>query len=292
MILGRRFAGAVVAALAIVVVGAAGFASTANAATAYRYWTYYVAAPGTAAWTYSQRGPAAEHPQDGEVQGWRFAIQADRSGGLIPRLSPDFAKLCGAQQPQSGKVRVGIVLDFGVADDAPAAERPPASVVTGCVQVADGANGVDVLDAAVGAGNVRIGQGLICGINGYPRSECADVVAAPKPAAHKSASPKAPVATEKPTVAPTTATPATPSGTPTAITSTSPTPTAAPQTAVVPSSSSSSLSPTASASASVSSLDDLKKPRHNGFPVGAVVGGVLVVGLGIAAAVRAVVTRR
>ena len=294
MILGRRFAGAVVAAVAIVVgvaVGVSGFASTANAATAYRYWTYYVALPDTTAWVYSQRGPATEHPQDGEVQGWRFAVQADRSGGLTPRTAPVFAKLCGAQQPQSGKARVGIVLDFGVADDAPAGERPPAGVVTGCVQVPDGANGVDVLDAAVGAGNVRIGQGLICGINGYPKSECADVVAAPKPAASKSATSKAAVATEKPAVASTAKAPATPGATPAPSASASPTLSAAAKT-VVPSASAGAPPPSPSATASVSSLGDLKEPSHNGFPVGAVVGGVLVAGLGIAAAVRAAVTRR
>jgi hypothetical protein len=289
---GRRFAGALVAALAIVV-GASGFASTAHAATAYRYWTYYVAAPGTASWTYSQRGPASEHPQDGEVQGWRFAIQADRSGGLTPRLTPDFAKLCGtqaAQTAQAGRVRVGIVLDFGVADDAPAGERPPAGVVTGCVQVADGANGVDVLDAAVGAANVRIGQGLICGINGYPKSECADAVAAPKPpspkpAPSKSATQKPPATTAKPATTQVTTAASSPSGEPTASAS-SPSPTAKPtlQTTVVLSASAPTPSP--SASASVSSLGDLKKPSNKVFPTGAVIGVVLVLGLAVAAIAR------
>jgi len=225
------------------------------------------------------------------VQGWRFAIQADRSGGLTPRLTPDFAKLCGTRSAEVGKVRVGIVLDFGVADDAPTGERPPADVVTGCVQVADGANGVDVLDAAVGTANVRIGQGLICGINGYPKTECADVVAAPKPTASKSVTPKPPAATEKSVAAPTAKTPATLSGTP-APSAPAPTPTPTPthETTIVPSAS--APPPSASAIASVSSLGDLKEPSHNGFPVGAVVGGVLVAGLGIVAAIRAVVSRR
>lgn len=297
MILGRRLAGAVMAALAIVV-GVAGFAATAHAASAYRYWTYYIAAPGTSAWAYSQRGPAAEHPQDGEVQGWRFAIQADRSGGLTPRLSPDFAKLCGTQQAQSGKVRVGIVLDFGVAQDAPAGEHPPADVVTGCVQVADGASGVDVLDAAVGAANVRIGKGLICGINGYPRSECADVVAAPKPTSatpttRKPTASKTAVTTEKSAVTPTPKTTTSPSGAPTAIASAlprtprptpTPTPTASLERTV--SLGASASAPNPSSSASVSSLGDLKKPSNKVFPTGAVIGVVLVLGLVVAAIAR------
>lgn len=288
MSLGRRCAGAILVALALVV-AVASFSRTANAATAYRYWTYYVSPPNAAAWSYSQRGPASEHPQDGEVQGWRFAIQADRSGGLTPRVAPDFAKLCASQPATAGKVRVGVVLDFGVADDAPAGEHPPANVVTGCVLVADGASGVDVLDAAVGAANVRIGQGLICGISGYPKSECADVVAAPKPTAAKSASPKAPApakitATATPTPAATV-----PADQP-AASAPAPTTTATLESTVALSSS--AVPPSTAASESVDTLSDLKKPSNKTFPTAAVIGVVLVLGLAVAAIVRGLGARR
>jgi len=79
---------------------------------------------------------------------------------------------------------VGIVLDFGLPGDAPAGETPHGTVA-GCVHVPDGATGMDVLMAAVGSGGVRIGTGadvgLVCGIAGYPRSECAPVVDVAQP---------------------------------------------------------------------------------------------------------------
>lgn len=290
MTLGRRGTGPIVVALALVA-GVVGFSGSATATTAYRYWTYYVAAPNTAAWAYSQRGPASEHPQDGEVQGWRFAIQADRAGGLTPRFSPDFAKLCGSQPVTSGKVRVGVVLDFGVADDAPAGERPPASVVTGCVEVADGANGVDVLDAAVGAANVRIGQGLICGIDGYPKTECAVSVTAPaKPTTTPTtALAKPPTSTGKAPAAPTT-TPSAPAAppTPTAAGSQPAGTTAAGSTAP----STSASRPNASTASSTTPLAALKKPKQKVFPTGAVIGVALVFALAIAAVVRGSGSRR
>lgn len=292
MTLGRRFAGVIVVALAFVV-SLAGFSPrTAKAATAYRYWTYYIAAPNTAAWTYSQRGPAFEHPQDGEVQGWRFAIQADRSGDRTPRFAADFGKLCASQPATPGKVRVGVVLDFGVAGDAPAGEHPPANVVTGCVEVADGASGVDVLDAAVGAANVRIGQGLICGIEGYPKTECAVAVTAPAATTSTGVTPttaKPPTATAKSTVAPT-ATPSAPAtaATPTAAAS-RPSGTTAPPSAGP---SSTATPPSASATSSITSLAALKKPKQKVFPTGAVIGVVLILGLAVAALVRGSGARR
>ena len=161
-------------------------ASRAHAATAYRYWAYYVAHANT--WQFSQRGPAAEYPVDGEVQGWRFAIQAEAGKGLAPRALPDFAKLCGATPATAGQLRVGIVIDFGVSADAPAGEHPPGTAVSGCVHVAEGGSGADVLRAAAA---VRIGTGsdggLVCGIDGYPTNECAAVVTAKPPPTPKAA---------------------------------------------------------------------------------------------------------
>jgi hypothetical protein len=190
----------------------------ASAATAYRYWAYYVAHGST--WQYSQRGPASEYPVDGEVQGWRFAVQVDAANGLLPGATPDFAQLCKSTPAKAGELRVGVVIDFGLATDAPAHEKPPAGVVRGCVSVHDGATGATVLEAA---GAVRIGTGadagLVCGIDGYPKTECAVAVttsatpptATPSPtpsranatataSTHQPATP--PAATPSPTIAP------------------------------------------------------------------------------------------
>src|SRR5476651_774577 len=133
---------AALAGYAAVVIAVPGQAS---AATAYRYWAYYVA-HGTS-WQYSERGPATEYPVDGEVQGWRFAVQVDAANGLLPRAAPDFATLCASTPAKAGELRVGVVIDFGLATDAPAHEKPPAEVVPGCVYVQDGATGAAVLQA-------------------------------------------------------------------------------------------------------------------------------------------------
>jgi len=298
---GRRYASAVFAALAIVAATGCfvGLRSgTAEAATAYRYWAYYVASGST--WQYSQRGPAFEHPVDGEVQGWRFAIQAEAATNVAPRVAPDFAKLCASTPAKSGDLRVGIVLDFGLASDAPTGESPRSQVVSGCVQVPTGSTGVDVLDAAVGASNVRIGNGLICGIDGYPKTECAAAVSAPNssPTPTKSlttptksraasATAQAPAATQAPTAtqppAAATAAPAQ-SSQPLAV----PTPDPA-SAASVPAATSGSATSAAS-SLPLASLQAGHK--SNGFPIGAVVGGVLVVALGLGATLKARAGRR
>src|ERR1700726_3253394 len=91
---------AVCAAVVITVPG------QARAGPPYRYWAYYVA-HGTS-WQYSQRGPASEYPVDGEVQGWRFAVQVDAGNGLLPRAAPSFARLCASTPAKAGELRVGV----------------------------------------------------------------------------------------------------------------------------------------------------------------------------------------
>jgi len=294
---GRRSAGAGSLALAFVVglTALVGMAGAAHAATAYRYWAYYIAAGNS--WQYSQRGPASEHPQDGEVQGWRFAIQADQSGELVPRTTPNFGALCASTPAQDGKIRVAIVLDFGVASDAPAGEHPPANVVTGCLRVTPGVTGLDVLNAAVGASKVRIGgSGLICGIDGYPSTECAPAVEIPKPSATQAKPAPTPTPTTKaPAVQTPSQRPAATAGTPT---STAATQVTAPQSSAGSTSGSPTLSSTPTLSAAIApssptTLDALRtSSSHHVFPTGAVVGGVIVVALGVAAAVRAFGGRR
>ena len=273
-------------------------APPAHAATAYRYWAYYVAAGN--AWNYSQRGPAFEHPVDGEVQGWRFAAQSVGSQEILPRYRPDFATLCANAPAQQGQLRVGLVIDFGVSADAPPGQQPPSRVFTGCVQVPAGSTGMDVLDAAVGAGNVRIGTGrdvgLVCGISGYPQAECA---AAAAPATAETTAP-APG-----TQAPTTQTPATPrQAVPAPATSATSRATHRAETTVgaTPGSTMPSAPPlsstvpapgSASVAATTSGLADLRRHESGGgFPIGAVIGGGLVVLLGAGAAWRIWAARR
>ena len=276
-----------VAALAGYAAVVATVSGTASAATAYRYWGYYVA-HGTN-WQYSQRGPASEYPVDGEVQGWRFAVQADAGNGLLPRAAPDFAKLCASTPARAGELRVGVIVDFGLATDAPAHERPPAAAVPGCVYVHDGQTGADVLAAAAA---VRIGTGsdagLVCGIDGYPKTECAVAVVAhapsPTPSPKTSRTPApAPAPAPAPSVTPSVATaPAIPAPN-----------TGPPATATVPArhdAAASSPDPTAAsaatqAPASALSLAALRSStRHgDGLQGTAVAGIALIVALGAGA---------
>jgi hypothetical protein len=273
----------------------------ASAATAYRYWAFYLGHAGSG-WQYSERGPAYEYPVDGDVEGWRFAIQADAANGLLPRAKPDFATLCASSPPKAGELRVGVVIDFGLATDAPANERPPAGVVPGCVYVQDDETDMNVLAAAA---TIRIGTGsyvgLVCGIDGYPKTECP--VAA---AAHSSAPPApTPAPTHAHTQQPATA--ATEQPPPTARSSGS-TPSVSSAATVPPSagvqSTVASVQPLASAQSSAhagssatataeaapaTSLSALRSSgRHNGrVPAATIAGIALIVILGAGAVWRA-----
>ena len=288
----------IVATLAAVTVAVA---PPAHAATAYRYWAFYVAAGDS--WNYSQRGPAFEHPADGEVQGWRFAAQSPGSQDLLPRYRPDFAILCANTPAQQGQLRVGVVIDFGVPADAPPGQQPPSQVFTGCVRVPDGSTGMDVLNAAVGAGNVRIGTGryvgLVCGISGYPKAECAAAAAAAAtatPATAVTTEPAAPAPTAQTSTIRTPATPsqavAAPATSATSGAAQRAATTAGATPALTPPLSSAAPAP-ASAATTTSGLADLRRHESGGgFPIGAVIGGGLVVLLGAAAAWRIWVARR
>ncbi len=268
-----------------VAVAVVGWAGAARAATAYRYWAYYVASPGSTTWQYSQRGPATEHPAQGEVEGWRFAVQADAGSGLLPRATPDFTALCGAAAPKSGDVRVGMVIDFGTAADAPGGETPPAGVAVSCVEVKAGSTGFDALQAAVGAANVRVGTagstaGLVCGIDGYPRSECTNAVAAPRstPAAGQATPAPAPPAatTSEPTTTP-------PSAAATSTAATSATATSTP----APSATNSSRAPLPVATP----LSGVHPASGSPFPAGAVAGLVIATLFGAVALARSLAKR-
>ncbi|NCV83622.1 MAG: hypothetical protein EBW41_02850 [Actinobacteria bacterium] len=130
----------------------------AYAETGYRYWGYFQAPSGATSWTPAMTGPSIEVKDD-----------------------PDFAELCGQTSEVSGKVRVGLVVDFGVGEIAPDGETPR-EFFSDCVVVPQGSVGLDVLEAVL---DVRAADsGLICGIAGYPAQECGaeidmDILTAP-----------------------------------------------------------------------------------------------------------------
>ncbi len=158
---------------ALVLAAMVGTWGASNAeATSYRFWSYWVGSD--SGWTFSSQG-ASRRPANGTVDGWRFAVSEASSSTTPPRHTASFARICGATPPQEGKKRVGLVVDFGTTADAPDGETPPALVTT-CVVAPEDANGYTVLASAV---QLRTDAGLICGMNGYPETECGVAVADP-----------------------------------------------------------------------------------------------------------------
>ncbi len=183
MIVRRR--GVVAAAVAVVATTLiAVFGLTAPAeATSYRYWTYWLG--GSGSWDFSTRG-ADRVPADGTVDGWRFAISEEAGSSSTPRVSSSFAAICGDTEPVANSKRVGLVLDYGTAAEAPPGESPPARVVARCVVVPTAANAYEVLVATT---SIRVDGGMVCGITGYPSSGCGESVPDAKPSGDGSSDP-------------------------------------------------------------------------------------------------------
>ncbi|MEY5018593.1 MAG: hypothetical protein RJB54_511, partial [Actinomycetota bacterium] len=151
------------------------FTFPANAAMGYRYWGYFQASAGANTWTAAMTGPSVE-VKDGDVEGWAFVFSNNDIPASNPMMDPDFNALCGETPEAAGKVRVGLVVDFGAANIAPEGETPR-EFFSDCVVVDEGSVGLDVLQSAL---EVRAGDsGLICGIAGYPSTECGAEIEAP-----------------------------------------------------------------------------------------------------------------
>lgn len=172
--LALRAAAVLAAAFATLAVLGAWGAAPAEA-TSYRFWSYWLGAESQ--WSFSSQG-ASRRPADGTVDGWRFAVSEASSSTIPPRHSSSFGRICGSTNPVDGSKRVGLVVDFGTTADAPDGETPGALIST-CVVAPTDANGYEVLDLA--GFQLRTDSGLICGLNGYPTTECGVVVADPAP---------------------------------------------------------------------------------------------------------------
>jgi len=142
-------------------------------ATAYRYWNFWTQDGDT--WSYSPVGPASTNPAEGSAQAWRFDASSPSVAGLAPADSPTvvFERACAAVSPIKGSKRVAILIDSGDLALAPQGETPPAPVAYCAVGTLD-ANGYNLLKNIV---ELRTDNGFICGISGYPVSECATPVA-------------------------------------------------------------------------------------------------------------------
>lgn len=169
----HRAARALLAGL-LVVVGAfvALIATPQNAsAMSYRYWSYWIGSD--SGWTYSSWGPASLRPDDGSVEGWRFGVSSGTTGaGLQPRATADFDRICADTPAEDGLKRVAVIIDPGLAGDAPDGESP-GGLWAMCVSAPPSATGADILRSAA---SVRTQAGMVCGLAGYPARECAIVL--------------------------------------------------------------------------------------------------------------------
>ncbi|ANP54745.1 hypothetical protein J2Z21_001615 [Streptomyces griseochromogenes] len=160
----RRAAALLVAAF-VLVAGAA----QAQAA-AYRYWSFWERDGGR--WTYATEGPSTARPDDGAVQGFRFAVSEDSADASRPRGTADFATICAGTPAKPGTKRVALVIDPGTEADAPSGETPPTRR-TACARVAPDATTAEAL--AKVADPLRYDtNALLCAISGYPRKGCGE----------------------------------------------------------------------------------------------------------------------
>uniref|UniRef100_A0AAU2VVX2 SCO2322 family protein n=1 Tax=Streptomyces sp. NBC_00008 TaxID=2903610 RepID=A0AAU2VVX2_9ACTN len=144
---------------------------TAQAA-GYRYWSFWEGSG--SGWAYATQGPSLVRPDDGSVQGFRFAVSADSQDAAKPRRSPDFAKICADTPAKDGTKRVALVIDAGTAADAPQGETPPPPR-TACARVPKDASSAEALASV--AKPLRYGSdALLCAISGYPVAGCGEQV--------------------------------------------------------------------------------------------------------------------
>ncbi|NDA80568.1 MAG: hypothetical protein EBX92_05495 [Actinobacteria bacterium] len=145
----------------------------------YRYWGYSQSSTDGSSWVTAMEGPATTKPSDGSVEGWNYTISAE---GVVdptpPKTLPDFTSLCAQTAEESGKKRVGFVIEFGDSAIHPEGELAP-NPSSGCVVVPENGTGLDVLNVAA---KVRAGDGgFICGLNGFPSEDCgADPIPVPQ----------------------------------------------------------------------------------------------------------------
>ncbi|MCB5907100.1 SCO2322 family protein [Streptomyces pinistramenti] len=138
----------------------------------YRYWSFWDGAGGS--WAYATQGPATLRPADGAVTGFRFTVSADSAAAGKPRPAADFTALCAGTPAKAGAKRIGVVIDFGTAADAPKGERPPKPRAE-CARVPADASAGDAL-AAVAEPLRYDAHALLCGVAGYPKAGCAEQV--------------------------------------------------------------------------------------------------------------------
>jgi hypothetical protein len=169
-----RIAAALLAGLLAALVPALG-AAPAQAADGYKYWNYFHVQAGK--YVFAQTGPADFQPKDGTVEAYRYGLSST-AAGLQPRTDATTytaQAICKGTEKKAGQKLVGVLIDYGTAEDADGGTAPPKPRAA-CAAVASDANGQQVLSAVA---DVRVDKGLTCGIDGYPVKGCSVTVKNP-----------------------------------------------------------------------------------------------------------------
>jgi hypothetical protein len=147
-------------------------AGTAHADTGYKYWNYFHVENGK--YVFAKTGPSGYTPKNGSVEAYRYGLSSG-TAGLEPRTQPStysFHDICAAAKAPSGEKRVGVLIDYGTAADAPSGETPPKPRAA-CAVVPTKANGQAALESVAKA---RVQKDFLCGIDGYPAQGCSVTV--------------------------------------------------------------------------------------------------------------------
>ena len=102
-------------------------------------------------------------------RGWKSLEQV----GLREKVEPLAIPMYGRKvHDEHGGTKF---IPYGKADQAPEGEVPPANRIE-CMVALDGSTAAQSLSTIA---NLRVDQGFVCGVDGYPESECAPVVELP-----------------------------------------------------------------------------------------------------------------
>ena len=141
---------------------------TARAEPQFRFWSLWTAPDGI--WRQAQGNPDVLDVPARSVLAWVFVRSSgDVKATKAPETVARYDELCPQETGGRG-TPVAVVIDYGSTSDAPVGETPPSDRVA-CVAVS---GPVTPSSALAAAAEIRAGEeGLICGIDGYPSTECA-----------------------------------------------------------------------------------------------------------------------
>jgi hypothetical protein len=161
---------AVVVTTLVALAGVLALAGPAHAEPGFKFWAYYHLTNGK--WVTSDKGADSVTPEDGDVEGFRYATTTATEFDRPPRAVPTFEDICADTEATQGQKRIGLVIDYGTPQDAAAGDTPPPAEAA-CAAVPADATAQQALESVK---PLRIEGGLMCAIDGYPSSECAPEV--------------------------------------------------------------------------------------------------------------------